>query len=454
MQKKLLLKALIVGALMLLLGVPLAMIQSTVQERMQFRDAAAASIAEESVGTQLVYGPVLVMPYDEEYSVREKGEAKRYRKRSQHLVFPQQLDVASSMDTERRYRGIHQVLMYSGGHKFNGEFVVPALGSLPHTEEGSDITPREPFVALAVADTRGVRDIPHLLWGQRSIEFETGAGLFSARQGLHARLPLADAVPGPVRFSFSLNLAGMGSQAFVPLAKNNRFTMTAKWPHPQFGGQFLPEQRSVGENGFQAAWRISALASNAQQQLREREAHALRGGAEPAMPPLPDVVRTTFIEPVNVYSMADRATKYGLLFVALTFAAFFLFEVMKRLPIHPVQYALVGMALALFFLLLVSLSEHIDFVRAYATASAACIALIGYYLSHVMHDWKRGTGFAAALAVLYGALYGLLNSENNALVMGAILLFAVLAAIMVATRKVDWYRLGEPGGDAIASHTA
>jgi inner membrane protein len=152
--------------------------------------------------------------------------------------------------------------------------------------------------------------------------------------------------------------------------------------------------------------------------------------------------------------MADRATKYGLLFVALTFAAFFLFEVMKRLPIHPVQYALVGMALALFFLLLVSLSEHIDFVRAYATASAACIALIGYYLSHVMHDWKRGTGFAAALAVLYGALYGLLNSENNALVMGAILLFAVLAAIMVATRKVDWYRLGEPGGDAIASHTA
>jgi inner membrane protein len=444
MQKKLLIKALIVGALMLLLGVPLAMIQATVQERMRFRDAAAAGIAEESVGVQLVYGPVLVMPYDEEYTVQEKGEAKRYRIRSQHLVFPQQLDVASTMGTERRYRGIHQILMYNGSHHFSGEFVVPALSALPHTQEGSDITPRQPYVALAVGDTRGVGDIPQLMWGGNRIEFEQGAGLSSAEGGLHARLPLDGTAPGPVVFSFDLHLAGMGNLAFVPLAKNNRFTMTSSWPHPQFGGQFLPERRSVTEKGFQAAWRISALASNAQQQLREREAHALRGRAETAMPPLPDVVRTTFIEPVNVYSMADRATKYGLLFVALTFAAFFLFEVLKRLPIHPVQYGMVGLALALFFLLLVSLSEHYDFVASYIAASAACIVLVGYYLAHVLHDWKRGVGFGGALCALYGILFGLLNSENNALMLGALLMFAVLAAMMVATRKVDWYNLGNP----------
>ncbi|WP_342118645.1 cell envelope integrity protein CreD [Pseudoduganella sp. OTU4001] len=450
MQKRLLVKAFIVAVLMFLLGAPLAMIQSVVQERMQFRDAAAAGIAEESVGAQQVYGPVLVMPYDEEYTVQENGEAKRYRKRSQHLVFPQQLDVASTMATERRYRGIHQILVYNGSHKFSGDFLVPALSELPHTVERSDITPREPYIALAVEDTRGVRDFPQLAWGKRRIEFEQGARLASAPKGLHARLPLADAVPGAVSFSFDLNLGGLGSQAFVPLAKNNRFTMTSAWPHPQFGGQYLPEQRNVTEQGFQAVWRISALATNAQQQLREREAVALRGGAGAApagQAPQLDAIRTTFIEPVNVYSMADRATKYGLLFVALTFAAFFLFEVMKRLPIHPVQYALVGMALALFFLLLVSLSEHIDFVLAYVAASAACIVLIGYYLAHVLHNWKRGASFAAALGGLYGVLFGLLNSESNALVMGAILLFAVLSAIMVATRKVDWYRLGEPGAE-------
>jgi inner membrane protein len=129
------------------------------------------------------------------------------------------------------------------------------------------------------------------------------------------------------------------------------------------------------------------------------------------------------------------------MFVALTFAAFFVFEVIKRLPIHPVQYLLVGLALVVFFLLLLGLSEHMAFLQAYLLASVGCIVLIGFYLSHVLRDWRRGVGFASALTLLYGVLYGLLNSESNALMMGSILLFAVLAGIMVATRKVDWYGL-------------
>ena len=145
---------------------------------------------------------------------------------------------------------------------------------------------------------------------------------------------------------------------------------------------------------------------------------------------------------VNIYSQADRASKYGLLFVALTFAAFFVFEILKRLPIHPVQYALVGLALALFFLLLLGLSEHVEFALAYLAASAACIGLLSYYLGHVLRDRWRGLAFGSGLILLYGALYGLLISENNALVLGALLLFAVLAALMVATRKVDWYQIG------------
>jgi len=444
MQKKLLFKVLIVGLLMLLLGVPLAMIQSTIHERLRYREEAAASIAADSVGRQHVYGPVLVLPYDEAYTVQEKGadgkpEARRLRKRSQHLVFPNQLEVQSTLGTEKRHRGIHEVLMFNGTHQISGDIVVPAAADLPHTVAGSDITPLRPFVALAVADVRGVRDIPRLVWGTHSIEFEQGSGLWSARQGLHASLPAADLAPGPVSFRFQLNLAGMDSQDFVPLARNNRFVLSSPWPHPQFSGRFLPEQYNTGPKGFQAVWRISSLSTEAQQQLRQREASAAENdGRLPAL----DSIRTAFIEPVNVYSMADRATKYGMLFVVLTFAAFFLFEVLKRLAIHPVQYLLVGLALALFFLLLVSLSEHIPFLAAYLAASAACIVLVAYYLSHVLQDWRRGAAFGAALCTLYGILYGLLNSENNALMMGALLLFAVLAGIMVATRKVDWYRLG------------
>ncbi|WP_028101671.1 cell envelope integrity protein CreD [Pseudoduganella violaceinigra] len=448
MQKRLLVKALFVGMLMLLLGIPLAMIQATINERIAYRDEAARSIAADSVGEQHIYGPVLVMPYDEVYTVEErdkdgKPEIKRYRKRSQHLVFPNQLEVQSNLETERRHRGIHQVLMFNGAHTISGDFTVPSTAELPHTESGSQITPERPYLALAVADVRGVRDIPRLVWGERSVEFEQGSGLQSSRQGLHATLSPEEAAAGPVKFSFSLNLAGMDSQSFVPLARNNRFVMSSPWPHPQFSGRFLPEQYNLNEKGFQAVWRISSLASEAQAQLRQREQSAGQGGN--ALPQL-DTIHASFIEPVNVYSMADRATKYGLLFVALTFAAFFLFEVMKRLPIHPVQYLLVGLALALFFLLLVSLSEHYAFVASYLAASAGCIVLIAYYLAHVLRDWKRGVGFGAALCGLYGILFGLLNSENNALMLGAILLFAVLAAIMVATRKVDWYNLGNQAG--------
>lgn len=150
----------------------------------------------------------------------------------------------------------------------------------------------------------------------------------------------------------------------------------------------------------------------------------------------------SLIEPVNVYSMAERAMKYSFLFIALSFAAFFLFELMKSLRIHPAQYLLVGLALALFFLLLLSLSEHIAFEPAYAIAATACIALQGFYLSHVLGGWRRGVGFAAMLATLFAALYGLLASEDAALLLGSLLLFGLLALAMMITRGLDWYAIG------------
>lgn len=229
----------------------------------------------------------------------------------------------------------------------------------------------------------------------------------------------------------------------MPVAKNSQIQIKSNWPHPQFGGRFLPspKNRQIDASGFNVAWNISSLATNAQTQLSSIEGEF----KVPDSAPLGQVDRFSvgFIEPVNVYSQSDRATKYGLLFVALTFAAFFIFEILKSLPIHPVQYLLVGLSLVIFFLLLVGLAEHIAFLAAYLAASAACIALTSFYLVHVLHNMWRGIGFGVALTLLYGALYGLLSSENNALVMGSILLFAVLAVIMVATRKVDWYQIGK-----------
>ena len=443
---------------MLLIGLPLLMIQQTIKERMQFRQEAVDSIAADSVREQTIIGPILVIPYVEQYDERVEIAADKDQKSSvpvrtqvqrrimqrRLLVYPNNLQQNGTIETDRRYRGIHQVLVYSGQHAFKGDFTVPGLEQLPRKTADARIAVGQPFIALSIEDVRGIRNIPKIDWGGRQIEFEQGSDLFAFRSGLHAPLgAMPMAAQQQVKFSFELGLDGIERQHFVPVAKNSQISIKSNWPHPQFGGRFLPspKNRQIDAQGFSVAWNISSLATNAQTQLSSIEGEF----KVPDSAPLGQVDRFSvgFIEPVNVYSQSDRATKYGLLFVALTFAAFFIFEILKSLPIHPVQYLLVGLSLVIFFLLLVSLAEHIAFLYAYLVASAACIALTSFYLTYVLRSAARALGFGVALTLLYGALYGLLNSENNALVLGSILLFAVLAAVMVVTRKVDWYQVGK-----------
>lgn len=459
MQKPLLFKILIVIGLMLVIGIPLMMIQATIVERMSFRDEAVRSIAADSVREQTMIGPVLVLPYNDEYEEQEavsdgkstKTKTIKHSTNRRALVYPNDMQIKGAIETDRRYRGIHKVLVYSGQYAISGDFMLPKKDDLPRDAANSLLTLGQPFVALSIEDVRGIRNTPKINWNGKQFEFEQGAGLNTFKSGLHAKLDSIEMKePARVKFSFDLGLDGIERQHVVPLAKNNQVMLKSNWPHPQFGGRFLPspKSRTIDEHGFSAVWSISALATNAQQQLTKLEqGTSTSGNAGPGAAQSADLDRFSvgFIEPINIYSQADRATKYGLLFVALTFAAFFVFEILKRLPIHPVQYLLVGLALVLFFLLLVSLSEHIDFVLAYLIASIACIALNGFYLAYVLHNWRRGLAFGCALSFLYGALYGLLSSENNALVLGSILLFAVLAAIMIATRKVDWYQIGKVG---------
>lgn len=450
MQKTLLYKTLMIIGLTLLIGLALMMIESTIAERMRFRADAVASIAADSVREQTIVGPLLVLPYVDDYDERVvvdgKPETQHHSVERRVLVFPGDLLVNGSIDTDRRYRGIHQVLVYSGQYGLKGDFSLPALAELPRGATSSSLRLQQPYLALAIDDVRGIRNIPKLQWDGRAIEFEQGSRLAALRSGLHAPLGELDLKQARrIAFSFDLGLDGIERQSFVPVGRNNQVALKSNWPHPQFGGRFLPspKNRRIDEQGFAAAWSISSLATDAQQQLNTLERGGkIAPGADGRVTEL-DRFSVGFIEPVNVYSQADRATKYGLLFVALTFAAFFVFEIVRQLPIHPVQYLLVGLALALFFLLLVGLAEHIGFLPAYLIASAACIALNGFYLASVLRDWRRGLVFGAALTLLYSTLYGLLCSENNALMLGALLLFAVLAAVMTVTRNVDWYRLGK-----------
>jgi inner membrane protein len=422
-------KAMVVGVLMVLLLVPLAMINGTINERASYRQQAVAKIAESFAGPQVLSGPVLVVPYVETRKEtgtdafgkpfeRSKREAGRW------LFFPRTLVLDGDLVPGTRNIGLHEVRVYELRSRLQASFDA----QVPSDPNGV----REigvPYLSFSIADVRGLVGSPALRVDGAPLALLQGNGGHREGRGLHARLA---PVPAGARLrpvlQFDSRLGGTETLHVVPVADSNRISLRSSWPHPQFAGRFLPHARDIGATGFRASWDVSSLASAAQAQYAQ--------GVEDAAL---ETLRLGLVDPVNVYTQADRASKYGVLFVLLTFVGFFMFELMKQLPIHPIQYGLVGLALAIFFLLLLGLSEHMAFWLAYLLAAAACIGLLGTYLSAVLRSRGRGWGFAGALTLLYGALYGLLVSEDNALVLGSLMLFAILAAIMLATRRIDWY---------------
>jgi inner membrane protein len=245
----------------------------------------------------------------------------------------------------------------------------------------------------------------------------------------------------------AIEVVGTGDLAFAAVGDATHVALASDWPHPSFAGRFLPAPRSVGDRGFTAEWNLTSLATTAPQEAAAGAPACVFGDTPPESPAARERTRcvetfgVAFIDPVSPYTLSDRATKYGLLFIALTFVGVAAVEVMKRVRVHPIQYLLVGAAIAVFFLLLVSLSEHVAFGIAYLAASTACTLLLAFYGRFVLGGTGAGLAFGAAVAVLYGVLYALLQLEQNALVLGSMLLFAVIAAMMVATRHIDWYAL-------------
>jgi inner membrane protein len=427
-------KLLVIFSLMLLLSIPLLMVFDTIQQRSAYRNEAASEVARAHAGAQTLTGPVLHVPYTETFTRTVpveggRGETREERVTQAHVAlrFPARLDTRSQLETQTRWRGIFPVTVYTSRHRSTGRFV---WSGVEPQEKNGQITLGQPRMLLGVSDLRGLLSAPQLTMA--------GQALVMAPSPAAQKLPLPLAAPvNPellkpgASFDIALNveLAGTARIGWVPLADENSVSLTSGWPHPSFDGDFLPRTRNVSGQGFDATWSVPSLSTQAQQQI------AQRGEAVGAL----DHFSVSLDNPVDVYRLTERATKYALMFIVLTFAAFFVLEMVKRWRIHPMQYLMIGAALVLFFLLLLSLSEHLDFAWAYGLASAACIGLLMHYLRHVLCGWRPALGMSAMLVALYSVLYGILISEDNALMMGSLLLFGVLTAIMVVTRKVDWY---------------
>lgn len=438
MDRKLLYKLLAIGLLTLLLMIPLLMIEGQIRERSYRQKAVQENIAQTSAGTQTLVGPVLAIRYRElgaPETIKDPvtGQLSTLRRKQERtLILPaSQLDTRGQATVETRNRGIYQARLYHLNLVLEGKATIPRHLGL---DAQANLIDAHAVLLLGITDLRGVDNDPEVLINGRKHTFTTPkTGEFGeALPGNQLQVDL-----GPVNleqastfdFSFPLKLTGTETLNIAPTAEANKIHLSSDWPHPSFQGRFLPRQRNIGPQGFEAQWEVSHLARNFEATLRANQ----WGG---------EALGISFMNPVNVYLQSERAVKYGSLFIVLTFAAFFLGEILRRRPMHPLQYLLVGLALALFFLLLIALSEHLTFFISYLIAATACIGLITAYLSGFLGGLRPALAFGAGFTGLYGVLYGVLLSEDNSLLMGSVLLFVALGAIMLSTRHLDWYKLG------------
>lgn len=456
MNFRLILKVVAVFFVSLVLIVPISQVESLVFERMALRTQVVEDIAKSAGYAQTVSGPFLIVPYEQvirHWTEETKEKPKQLVEQTvagELLFLPRKFAMTGNVDIQERARGIYKARVFGLGADLTGEFELEPYYGIKEAQQ--DYTFGAPYLVLGLSDIRGIGAELGLRWGETPVSFEpgtvpSGSGrgpvLGSAiASGVHAVLPVPSALTeASVRqFSVHLNLQGTSELRIAPVGRSSVVQLSSNWPHPGFAGEFLPKTHAIDGHGFNATWEASFFSTN-----MEGLADRCHGAADGACAELAGkTFAVNFVDPVDHYLKSERATKYAFLFVGLTFALFFLFEVLRRFSVHPVQYGLVGLALALFFLLLLSLSEHLGFALAYAISAAASVLLIGYYVVPILGSVRNAGGFSAALAGLYGLLYGILSSEDYALLTGSLVVFGVLALVMVLTRRVNWTKFGQP----------
>ncbi|MDO8329899.1 MAG: cell envelope integrity protein CreD [Fluviicoccus sp.] len=458
------------GAILVLMAVFLfafTFIRAMVYERQASQRQVLTEIANGNVGAQSLFGPLLVVPVTETVICTDKEGNDKPCERSTALVLSPQKsrwDNRLTVSDSAFRRGIYRAITWDNALTVEGSFLMDSRRFPLEANQQAHWDKAQ--LRFYLSDLRGVKSQPVLAMGGQRLAFAFPDDEGSNRLGTGFT---ALSVPAEwlqsgreMPFRLDVGLTGMGRVQVIPAGGEMEVSMQADWPHPSFYGASLPD-KTIRQDGFSARWqnayltsrnnqllnacfnRLDGDACNNLQAVLNPEAAGQVANAE-LLPELKGGFAVSFIQPVNVYHMTERALKYALLFLVITFGAFFLFEVLKDLRIHPMQYGLVGGALAVFYLLLLSFSEHAGFRMAYGLSSAACIGLITYYVSHVLQSLARALGFSVVLAGMYGTLFVILQSEDYTLMLGSVLVFLLLAAVMMLTRRVDWYALGQKGG--------
>lgn len=423
------------GCLCVLL-IPLTLLSNLIGERANYRNDVTDTLRQSSAGAQKLIGPLIAVPVTETIVSLENGhdnEAPReVRRKQSYLRFwlPESLMVNGTQHVETRKIGIYDGQIWHNEVELNAEFDPKRLDIKPD----ENITFGEPFLVLAVGDARGIGQLHSAKLNGEALNVEPGTGLSRELEGVHMPLTVAN-LQQPLKLSMAFKLSGTGEFSIVPLGRNSEMTLNGDWPHPGFMGDFLPEKRAVSATGFQAHWQSSWFANNLDSKIGTRG--TLTNDQRWSLPAFSVNIAT----PADQYQLTDRAVKYAILLIVLTYLAFFVFESLTARQMHPMQYLLVGLSLVMFYLVLLALSEHTGFTLAWSVASLLGALLNGIYLQGVMKSWRAGLAFSLALLALDGVMWSLLKSEDNALLLGTGVLFVALSAVMVLTRKIDWYGL-------------
>lgn len=398
------------GFIALALLIPAALTTELIRDRSETQEEAAAEVSERWARTQTITGPVIMVPYETE----EEGVRYAY-------FLPDDLQVSGTITPEARYRGIYEVIVYSSELTISGRFSPPDFSEWSIDPES--ILWNEAVVATGVSDMRGIEDQIALQWNGQAYDFRPGLEEEAVLQtGMTARAPVQEAGA----FQFSVKLRGSDSLYFVPVGKETRIDLASAWDAPSFGGAFLPDTREVSGDGFTAQWHVL--------DLNRPYAQAWRGTTSGLME---SSFGVRLLLSVDHYRKTLRAAAYAIVVIALTFLTFFLSEIYFERRAHPFQYLLVGLALCLFYGLLLALSEHMPFNAAYASATGATVIAVTGYMRSVFGN--RSYFFGAILLIVYGFMFLLLQLEELALLIGMIGLFVSLALTMYLTRNIRWF---------------
>lgn len=434
LRNSLMFKLIMLTVLALLLLIPALLISGLVQDRESQKEQAAVDIASKWAGPQQLTGPFVSIPYTR-YKLVDQGPGKPNRTEAvveYWQIMPESLQINGSIIPSKRNRGIFEIMVYQSSLRLNGKF---SLLDVKYPDvPASQIHYNQAELVMGISDLRGIKQEPKVKFGSQTLDFKAGVGNNeTVASGVHASLPIQSLSELLLPFEINLSLNGSQSLKMVPIGRKTSVALESKWPSPSFNGSFLPDVRTVNDQGFKAQWNVLHLNRNFPQSWT-----TARYNLDESAFGL-DLLNTA-----GNYQKIYRALNYALLLIGFTFLIFFFVEVLRNMQVHPLQYLLVGFALLVFFTLLLSISEYLSFNLAYGIATIATLGLIGGYVKAILNSGAMASFITTLLGLLYTFIFIILQLEDLALLIGSIGMFCILATVMYLSRRVDWYGYGKP----------